>query len=233
MSSKNKVKFNNKQPHKSFIIEQELINIYTKLREILTTNDLLKKFIIPKNIYEKNNFKKINTEFIINHIKEIIKIIMIDLKTLKEEKNQIENYIIKLENDKRKNIKEIFEKKNENEVYVHKMRKYLDINEQYEKLKIKVKFKKGKFLNDDKKENEIFILRQENSNLKKEINKLENKIKQYKTNKIINNNIIINSYDKKSKEKSYHKILNTSCNKRINLFNKVKTKNRVIKDIKK
>ena len=114
------------------------------------------------------------------------------------------------------------------------MRKYLDINEQYEKLKIKVKFKKGKFLNDDKKENEIFILRQENSNLKKEINKLENKIKQYKTNKIINNNIIINSYDKKSKEKSYHKILNTSySNKRINLFNKVKTKNRVIKDIKK
>ena len=159
---------------------------------------------------------------------------MIDLKTLKEEKNQIENYIIKLENDKRKNIKEIFEKKNENEVYVHKMRKYLDINEQYEKLKIKVKFKKGKFLNDDKKENEIFILRQENSNLKKEINKLENKIKQYKTNKIINNNIIINSYDKKSKEKSYHKILNTFySNKRINLFNKVKTKNRVIKDIKK
>lgn len=234
MSSKNKVKFNNKQPHKSFIIEQELINIYTNLREILTTNDLLKKFIIPKNIYDKNNFKKINIEFIINHIKEIIKIIMIDLKTLKEEKNQIENYIIKLENDKRKNIKEIFEKKNENEVYVHKMRKYLDINEQYEKLKIKVKFKKGKFLNDDKKENEIFILRQENSNLKKEINKLENKIKQYKTNKIINNNIIINSYDKKSKEKSYHKILNTSySNKRINLFNKVKTKNRVIKDIKK
>ena len=114
------------------------------------------------------------------------------------------------------------------------MRKYLDINEQYEKLKIKVKFKKGKFLNDDKKENEIFILRQENSNLKKEINKLENKIKQYKTNKIINNNIIINSYDKKSKEKSYHKILNNSySNKRINLFNKVKTKNRVIKDIKK
>jgi hypothetical protein len=36
---------------------------------------------------------------------------MIDLKTLKEEKNQIENYIIKLENDKRKHIKEIFEKK--------------------------------------------------------------------------------------------------------------------------
>ena len=111
MSSKNKVKCNNKQPHKSFIIEQELINIYTNLREILTTNDLLKKFIIPKNIYDKNNFKKINIEFIINHIKEIIKIIMIDLKTLKEEKNQIENYIIKLENDKRKNIKQIFEKK--------------------------------------------------------------------------------------------------------------------------
>ena len=109
-----------------------------------------------------------------------------------------------------------------------------------EKLKEKVKYKQGKFLNDDKKENEIFILQQENSNLKGEIKKLEKKIKEYKdinirifdspnksmnlnlskysnSNQIINNNIIINSYHKKypslntkQKSKDKNNILNTS-----------------------
>ena len=117
-----------------------------------------------------------------------------------------------------------------------------------------MKYNKGKFLKDDKKENEIFILRQENSNLKNDIKNLENKIKEYKSNKIINNNIIINSYNKKytshnktkSKEKNYKNILNTSysnkrifnkrtkkeneMNKTVNIFFKEK-KNRVIKNI--
>ena len=164
--------------------------------------------------------KKLNVKQIIDTIKEIMKYIINKLLILTEEKNQMSNYIIKLENDIRKNISELLENKNQKEIYLNKLEKYLKINEEYEKLKEKVKYKQGKFLNDDKKQNEIFILQQENSNLKGEIYKLEKKLKKYKNinirifdspnksmnlnlskysnnNQIINNNIIINSYHKK------------------------------------
>ena len=47
------------------------------------------------------------------------------------------------------------------------------MEEDYEELKAKVKFEGGKFLENDRKDNEIIILRNENSRIKKEIKKLE------------------------------------------------------------
>ena len=253
MSLKNKFNIN-KKPQKKFTTEQELVNIYTNLNNIITTYDLFNKDQIVNIIIDKNSLKKVNTKIIIEKIKDIIKIIFNKLNELYYQKIQIENYLIKLESDIRKNIKEILEFKIQKEIYLLKIQKFSRINEEYEELKSKVKYNKGKFLKDDKKENEIFILRQENSNLKNDIKNLENKIKEYKSNKIINNNIIINSYNKKytshnktkSKEKNYKNILNTSysnkrifnkrtkkeneMNKTVNIFFKEK-KNRVIKNI--
>jgi len=243
---------------KKFNIEQELIDLYSNLIHLLTEQDLFKHIQILKNLLDKNyTIKKTKSRLVIDKMKAILKIIVIQLSELYKEKYQMCNYIIKLENDIRKNTKEILGNKVEKELYLFQLHKFSEINKEYEQLKNKVKYKKGKFLNDDKKENEIFILRQENSNLKNEISKLQEKLNRYKINKIVNNNIIINSYNKKytsnitknkSKTKNYKHILNTSynnskkninkklnkendMNKTMNIFYKDKTKNRVIKNI--
>jgi hypothetical protein len=54
---------------------------------------------------------------------------------------------------------------------------YIGLEEAYEELRTKVKFEEGKFLDNDRKDNEIIIIRNENSVLKKEIIKLEKKNK--------------------------------------------------------
>ena len=53
----------------------------------------------------------------------------------------------------------------------------MEMEEEFEELKEKVRYEGGKFLNNDRKDNEIKILRRENSNIKREIKKLEIKIK--------------------------------------------------------
>ena len=58
-----------------------------------------------------------------------------------------------------------------------KVRAYMQIEEDYEDLKEKVRYDDGKFLENDRKDNEIIILRRENSNIKKEITKIKNKYK--------------------------------------------------------
>ena len=59
------------------------------------------------------------------------------------------------------------------------MNSYENNENNYELLKEKVKYEEGRFLNNDRKDNEILILRTENSNLKKEITKKENNSKNY------------------------------------------------------
>jgi hypothetical protein len=58
-----------------------------------------------------------------------------------------------------------------------KLNAYMCLEEEYEELKEKVKYEGGKFLDNERKDNEIFILRAENSALKKEILKFEHNIK--------------------------------------------------------
>ena len=63
-----------------------------------------------------------------------------------------------------------------------KLNAYLYLEQEYENLKEKVKYEGEKFLDNERKDNEIFILRAENSSLKKEIVNLEhlNKKKEQK-----------------------------------------------------
>jgi hypothetical protein len=60
-----------------------------------------------------------------------------------------------------------------------KINSYKEMEKEYDILKEKVKYEEGRFLNNDRKDNEILILREENSNLKKEIIKKEQNSKDY------------------------------------------------------
>ena len=86
---------------------------------------------------------------------------------------QLENYIKKIENDLKYYIRQYYEYKIQNDALEEKVRIYGLMQEEFEELKDKVKFEGGRFLNNERKENEIIILRQENTILKKEISKFE------------------------------------------------------------
>ena len=86
---------------------------------------------------------------------------------------QLENYLKKIENDLRYYVRQYYEYKIQNDALEEKVRIYGLMQEEFEELKDKVKFEGGRFLNNERKENEIIILRQENTILKKEISKFE------------------------------------------------------------
>lgn len=236
MSYKNKFIINKKIPPKKISFEKEIINIFEILQDSISINELIKTSHLTKYSKDKIDIKinkQLNINSLIEKIKEVIKIIISKLNELYNEKNQMMNYIIKLENDIKKNMKEILEANNQKEVFEYKIQKYSKIKEEYEQLKEKVKFKKGKFLNDDKKENEIFILTKENSNLKTEISKLNKELKQYKLNNPINKkNINIRIYESPDKFKKFNSAHNNqkynnqiiNNNIIINNFNRKKSK---------
>ena len=86
---------------------------------------------------------------------------------------QLENYTKKLENDIKSFYHKFFEYKIHINALEDKINMYKMIQIEYEELKEKVKFHGGKFLDNERKDNEILILRQENNILKKEITKLD------------------------------------------------------------
>ena len=88
---------------------------------------------------------------------------------------QLESYIWKLESDIKFQIKRQYQNKIFRDSLESKIRAYMQIEEDYEQLKEKVRYEDGKFLENDRKDNEINILRRENSNLKKEISKMTKK----------------------------------------------------------
>ena len=134
---------------------------------------------------------------------------------IKNEYLQLENQIRKLENDNKYYLKHFFQFKIQKDVLEMKLNAYMSLEDEYEELKEKVKYEGGKFLENDRKDNEIIILRNENSTLKKEIIKLENinksnenKVKEFQKNiKNMQNNIeLLNrkiyNYEKIVKDKS-------------------------------
>ena len=76
---------------------------------------------------------------------------------------QLENYIKKIEYDLKYYIRQFFEFKIQNDALEEKIKIYSLMQEEFEDLKDKVKYEGGRFLNNERKENEILILRQENS----------------------------------------------------------------------
>lgn len=90
-----------------------------------------------------------------------------------DERSQYESSLWKLEAYQRSQIKHHFEQKLKNEAIDNRMNELIEIEEEFEDMKTKLKFDEGKFLDNDRKDNEILIIRAENTNLKKTIGQLE------------------------------------------------------------
>ncbi len=160
----------------------------------------IKTFLISSEKEKENNETKqeisssSEPDIIIKYLKNCINILISEKKNNNKNKeqnnttnnisnndiiNQFESYIKKLEMDIKYNIKKQFIYKIQKNSLEMKIKGYMEIEEEYEELKEKVKYENGKFLDNDRKDNEIVILRRENSNLKKEINIIEEKNKNY------------------------------------------------------
>ena len=144
--------------------------------------------------YKNINCKDRNIFEIFEYIKKLTTI-LIELKVSevisKNDNNkiyfQLENYTKKLEKDIKLLYREIFEYKIQTNALEDKIKVYKIIQEEYEELKEKVKFFGGKFLDNEKKENEILILKQENEIIKKELTKFD---KKNQLNETLKNNYI-------------------------------------------
>ena len=123
-----------------------------------------------------------------------------------EEKKQYENIIRKLEEKERFLTKIKFMSSLQKEAMENKIGEYMEIEEEFEEMKTKLKYEDGRFLNNDRKDNEILIIRSENSNLKKSIKTLEERITFLEKDKEQKKQIInklqeeINQYKKQLKE---------------------------------
>ena len=87
--------------------------------------------------------------------------------------HQLDNQLKKAESDTRYYLQKYLKCEIQKKVLDMKLNAYVCLEEEYEELKEKVKYDGNKFLDNERKDNEIFILRSENSSLKKEIVKFE------------------------------------------------------------
>ena len=183
----------------------------------------IKGEITKKNIeIDKEQLEDILTSTksttILNYIRELV-YMLINTKTPKEEENQknfkinkdvelaqLENHIKKLEFDIRYYMQKEFQHKIKRDTLEMKLNAYMEMENEYEELKEKVKYEGGKFLNNERKDNEIIILRQENSILKKEIEK-------YKQNNILFESKIKTEQDTIQELKNQISLLNKKISK--------------------
>ena len=97
-------------------------------------------------------------------------------KNFSEEKNEnmrYENQMKNLESQLRFYLKKCLQYKIQRESLELRLKAYMEMEIEFENMKERVKYEGGEFLHNDRKENEIEILRRENSNLKNAISKIE------------------------------------------------------------
>jgi hypothetical protein len=191
-------------------IKSQLYSFYTELLNEISEYS-------PKDNHSSNkSHKNLNITQLIKYIKESTsKLIDLKVSFLSSQNNdnnrivQNETYLQKVESDLRYYYQKFFVYKIQNDALEEKVKLYQIMQQKFEELKEKVKFVGGKFLDNERKENEILILRQENMILKKEIEKLEknNKINDsLKKNYLKKISNLQNENDKLNKklESKYH-----------------------------
>ena len=160
--------------------------LYTLFYE-LTSEIKGTKIEIDEEEYEEN----IRTTSVFQIIEYIYQTIQILIKKYKKENIktfspnsfeicQFEKMLRKYENNERKLIKRQFQYKLHKDTLEYKLEEYMEMEEEFEEMKTKFKYEDGKFLENDRKDNEIIIIRQENTNLKKIISNLEKELKRIK-----------------------------------------------------
>ena len=215
-------------------------NEYIKTKEELYS---LYKTILENNTKDLNISQIEDISFytnlsLISLIKNhLIEIILSNIK-YKEHLSQQESRIKKLEFDIKYYIKNLFHYKIQNNSLEIKLNAFASMEQDYEELKEKVKYEGGKFLENDRKDNEIIILRNENSKIKKEIKKLESqkvimeseyneKIKQLEM-EIESLNKKITEMEKNNKENNFNSSISSKINikdNKENIINKKIRKN--------
>ena len=160
--------------YKELILNIKEENIYL--------NDFKNEYNKIKNILNNINKDYDNNklyESIIDIFKEsLIKIIDIKTKNIIEKINQFKSTILLLEKNNRYYIQQNFLKQTKIDILENEIDSYMEMEEEFDEMKEKLKYENGKFLHNEKKENEILILRAENTNLKKVIDKNEKTIEE-------------------------------------------------------
>ena len=146
-------------------IKQELYSLYKTIIKN-NSNDIT-------NLPQLLDISSYTNLSLITNIKKLIKEIILLNSNYKDDLSQQENMIKKLEFDIKYYLKDLLHYKIQINSLEIKLNAFASMEEDYEELKAKVKFEGGKFLENDRKDNEIIILRNENSRIKKEIKKLE------------------------------------------------------------
>ena len=172
-----------------FEIKEDLYMLYLELKETLTSKNIS---LSKDQLSEAINTTSVN--IIIEYIREMINILInikfpkkeeIIINRTKDEKDreisQMENQIRKLEYDIKFLLQKEFQNKIKRDTLEMKVNSYMEMENEFEELKEKVKYQGGEFLNNERKDNEIIILRQENGILKKEIEKHEINSKKYES----------------------------------------------------
>ena len=208
---------------KEILIKEKLYTLFYEL----TSEIKEAKIEIDEEDYEEN----IRTTPVFQIIEYIYQSIQILLKKYKKddikpfipnniEISQYENMLRKYENNYRNLIKKEFQYKLQNETLEYKLEEYMEMEDEFEEMKTKFKYEDGKFLENDRKDNEIIIIRQENSNLKKIISRLEKDIEE--KNKIISET-----------EKKYQSVKEKleETEKELNLFSNIDFSNLNIQNI--
>ena len=203
----------------------------------------------------KNNIRSISSNQLIEYLHDSIKILLKKKfeegkkERKKEEKlnmlkkkipieknelNQLETYIKKLEEKERNLTKLIFRYKLQKNVLKNKIADLLDIEDEYEEMKEKLKYEDGKFLNNDRKDNEIIILRKENINLKNYISENEKKLKTLELNLSEKEKNIISLENKiqklnlklEEKQKEIYSTINFEANNNTNISTNILSVNK-------
>ena len=195
--------FSNKKKNSEHKTKELLYNLYYEIKsEILGS-----KIEIDEDEYQEN-INKISIPKLITYIHDSIQILItskIELTKTQQkledekffsknnkilnsgqapisisEKKNYENMIRKLEEKERYLTKIQFQDKLQKEAMENKINEYMDMEDEFEEMKTKLKYEDGRFLNNDRKDNEIIIIRSENSKLKSTIDELENEINKLK-----------------------------------------------------
>ena len=185
---------------------QENINSTTIHQLVNYIHDSIQVLIKKKIEDTKEEQKELDKKFYLES--NIIK----DIKISEDTISKYENIIKNLESKQRYLTKINFQQKLQIDAMENKIEEYMEMEDEFEEMKTKLKYEDGRFLNNDRKDNEIIIIRGENSILKNEINKLEeniknieneNKLKDKKINELTNQlEQLINKIEKKQSETS-------------------------------
>ena len=168
---------------------QENINSTTIPQLVNYIHDSIQILLKKKIEDTKEEQKELDKKFYLNTN-------LISCEDNKEKKFQnffeYENIIRNLESKQRILTKNYFQQKLQIDAMENKIEEYMEMEDEFEEMKTKLKYEDGRFLNNDRKDNEILIIRGENSILKTEINKVEEKVKSLEE--------IINTKEKKIEE---------------------------------